>query len=129
LNLNIISDLEKALNSLRNQGISITEEHIPPDGRVFFLSPTGIALTAGQILKLRADGLLDSLGIKDFASKEKELVEEDVESTRRHISPEDLSLWTAANICEYIGQAFGRIHTIRQVTAVLNRLNIEYKRV
>src|ERR1700723_428427 len=118
--MNVISDLEKALGSLRNQGISITEEHIPPDGPVFFLSPTGIALTAGQILMLKADGLLDSQGIKDFASKEKELVEKDIESTRRYIYPEDLRSWTAANVCEYIGQMFSHIHSIRQVTAVLN---------
>jgi hypothetical protein len=129
MNLNSENDLDKALRSLKNQGISVNEEHIPPDGRVFFLEPTGIVLTARQILKLRADRELDSQGIKNFERKEKELVVEDVESARRRVPPEQLRSWTAAEVCDYINQEFDRIHSVKQVTAVLNRLNVEYKKV
>ena len=129
MNLNSESDLEKALRSLKNQRISVNEQHVSPDGSVFFLEPTGIALTARHILKLRADRELDSQGIKNFEHKEKEPVVEDVESARRRVPPEQLRSWTAAEVCEYTNREFDRIHSVRQVTDVLNRLNVEYKRV
>jgi hypothetical protein len=129
LNPRIESDLEKALRSLRNQGISVNEENIPPDGRVFFLSPMEIALTGHQILKLKEDGKLDSQGIKNFALKEGELLERDVEAAVRRVAPEELRTWTAAKVCEFINLEFCRVHSVRPLTDALNRLNIQYKRV
>src|SRR5467141_3119920 len=63
LSWNIESDLKKALRSLKNQGISVNEEQIPPDGPVFFVNipPNGFALTQSQILKLYEERQLDSL--------------------------------------------------------------------
>jgi hypothetical protein len=129
MSLTYRTDLKKALRSLKNQHISVEEVHGPPDGVGFFLSPIGIALTVPQVLKLKADGELDSQGTKNFASKEKNLVERDVESTTDRIPPGQLCSWTAAKISAYINEEFDRVHSIRQVTATLNRLNIEYKRV
>jgi len=129
LNRSNESELQRALRSLRNQHISVEEVQGPPDGFGFFLSPIGIVLTAPQILKLIADGELNSQGIRTFANKEKQLVEEDIEAAEGRVPPDQFRTWTAAKITDYINEEFGRVHSIRQVTDVLNRLDVKYKRV
>ena len=122
------SDLDKALNSLKNQGIPIGDAGLMPgDGFVFDVN--GFLLTGAQILRLRADGELDSQGIRNFDTKEKECIERDVKSALENIPPEELRLWNASKVCDYINRKFDRIHSVGQVTAVLNRLKVEYKRV
>ena len=127
---NIESDLKKALRSLKNQGISVNEEQIPPDGPVFFVNipPNGFALTQSQILKLYEERQLDSLGIKDFALREKTNIESDIRSALELVGNEQLCAWTEQQICEYVNDHFKRVHSIRQVRTVLNRLAVSYRR-
>jgi hypothetical protein len=121
------SELDKALNSLKNQGIPVGQVGVMPGGFVFDVN--GFLLTVPQILRLKADGELHSQGIKSFADKEEELVEEDVETARMRVPTEQFCSWTATQVCEYINREFDRVHSIGQITAVLNRLKVEYRKV
>jgi hypothetical protein len=120
------SDLDKALRSLKNQGLIVETGGIAVDGIVFQVN--GFLLTSNQILALQEQDNLHLHGIKEFDLKEKEVVQKDIEAARRRIRFEEFKEWTAKQICDYINHEFSRKHSIGQITGVLNRLGVEYKK-
>jgi len=120
------SELDKALRSLKNQGIVVTTAFVAEDGMVYQVD--GYLLTEQQILKLQEGRNLHLQGIKEFDTVERDLVEKDIDAARRRIRTDQMKSWTAKEICEYINQEFNRNHSVGQVRGVLNRLGVEYKK-
>jgi hypothetical protein len=91
------TDLHRALNALKEQGLNIESAFVGTDGFVFPVS--GYLLTTAQILMLRRAGKLDLQGIIEFDAHERETVECDILSARKRIRPEELKSWSALDLC------------------------------
>lgn len=119
------TDLHRALNALKEQGLNIESAFVGTDGFVFPVS--GYLLTTAQILMLRRAGKLDLQGIIEFDAHERETVECDILSARKRIRPEELKSWSALDLCAYINKEFNRNHSEGQIRGVLRRLGIEHR--
>ena len=122
---NFESDIDKSLEALKNQGLTIGSTHVSAHGEHVY-SIAGYLLNADQILMLRDEGKLTLQGIKAFDISERDLVEKDILAARKRIQPEELQKWTAGRICSYINEEYERNHSVGQITAVLDRLGIEH---
>lgn len=122
---NFESDLEKSLNSLKNQGVHIGDTHVSAEGK-FIYSIGEFLLTAEQILMLRDQGRLTLAGIREFSISETDIVEKDILAARRRIQPEEFKKLTPGQICSYINKEFERNHSVGQIVGVLGRLGIEH---
>ena len=121
---NFESDIDKSLNALKNRGLTIGPNNVSAHGEHVY-SIAGYLLSADQILMLRDEDKLTLQGIKAFDISERDLVENDILVVRSQM-PEELKNWTAGRICSYINEEYERNHSVGQITAVLNRLGIEY---
>jgi hypothetical protein len=63
-------DIDKALRQLKNQGISVSDGIVGPQGIV--RDVMGFMLTVPQILQLRSEQKLNAEGIREFAKEFKE---------------------------------------------------------
>ena len=61
------SEINKALQSLENQNISVSPAVVGPQGHTFDVM--GFMLTVAQIVELNHDNKLNAQGIREFAKK------------------------------------------------------------
>ena len=118
-------DLNKALTALKDNGLSLGQGFVTPEGSHVF-NVSGFLLTGSQILMLHEYGHLTFQGIKDFDTSERDLVEKDIRATQKLIPLGELKTWTPSKICVYVNTQFVRTHNPGQILAVLKRLGIDH---